>query len=874
MSTPMMRQYERLKKKHEDAVLLFRLGDFYEAFDNDAKILSKVLGIVLTGRGKNENRKPMAGIPHHALDNYLPKLVNAGYKVAICEQLEEPQKGKKIVERDVVKIITSGTLTSEKVLDEGKNNYIISISELKQRSDILYGMSVSDLSTGEFYIYEFYKDLKGTNKELIDEILRMNPAELLASKSFILENKTYLKGIRLQEMADYDFDLFENKVRLQKHFKVKSLAGFGIHKYKAGIIAAGVMINYLQETQKTALRHISKIYYKQRSQYMLLDEDTIRNLELVAPLRNDSDATLLSVLNSCETPMGKRKLLNWIISPLTDTTQIENRLSAVEELINNTDKLTSIRSQLDNIFDIERILGKIGTESVNARDLLALKDSLTHAVEVADQISVLKSNILKNTSKVLTKKSVTQRLIDLITNAIEEDPPFMITEGGIIKDTYDKKLAEIKSSLSGGKEWLRELQLQEIKRTGIQSLKVRYNKVFGYYIEISKSNLSKVPENYIRKQTLVNAERYITPELKEKEDMILNAGEKAMELEYEIFVSIRGEIAKYISELQEIAESIANLDVISNFAFLALQNEYSKPQIIVNSDGILKIIDGRHPVVEKIEDEKFIPNDTLLDDDKNQVGIITGPNMAGKSTYIRQVALIVLMAQVGCFVPAKEMIFTPLDRIFTRVGASDNLAGGESTFLVEMNETANILNNARKNSLIILDEVGRGTSTYDGVAIAWAVAEYIHNEIGAKTLFATHYHELIDLEKYLPRVRNYNVAIQESKGEIVFLRKIEKGGTDRSYGVHVAQFAGIPDKIISRAKEILLSLEQEGLFEVKHVETELTSPKKQSNLQLPMLTVEQDNPIVNELSLLDVNKMTPIDALGKLNELIDKAKKK
>ncbi|MFH1543107.1 MAG: DNA mismatch repair protein MutS [Patescibacteria group bacterium] len=870
----MLQQYMKLKKKHEDAILLFRLGDFYEAFDNDAKVLSKVLGIVLTGRGKGENRKPMAGIPFHALDNYLPKLVKAGYKVAIVEQLEEPQKGKKLVERDVVKIVTSGTITSDKVLEEGKNNYILSVSELKNKSDTLYGLAVCDLTTGEFYICEFYSKTENRSTEVLDEILRIKPAEVLASKAFITQYRRELANTRLQEISDYEFDLSENKSRLQNHFSVKSLKGFGIDEYKAGIIAAGVLISYLQETQKTSLAHISKVYYKHKSQFMSLDENTIRNLELVESLRDNTNATLISVLNKCQTPMGQRKLYNWLISPLTEMAPLKERLDAVNELFLDSVKLDEIRKELDNVFDIERILGKIGTESVNARDLLALKESLVRILSVSKLISGFKSKLLSNLKKILTQTKSSKEIIKLLSDSLVENPLPTITEGGIIKDTYDEKLKQIKKALAGGREWLKELQLNEIKRTGIHSLKVRYNKVFGYYIEVSKSNLGKVPDNYIRKQTLVNAERFITTELKEREDLILNAEEKAIALEYEIFVKIRSEVSKHTKELQELAEAAAILDVLANFAYVAREEDYSMPLVVSDKNKSLEIIDGRHPVVEKIESEKFIANNSNLDNDANQIAIITGPNMAGKSTYIRQVALIVLMAQIGSFVPAAKMKFTPVDRIFTRVGASDNLAGGESTFLVEMNETANILNNATSSSLIILDEVGRGTSTYDGVAIAWAVAEFVHSKIGAKTLFATHYHELVDLEKYLPRVRNFNVAIKESESKIIFLRKIEKGGTDKSYGVHVAQFAGIPQEVITKAKEILLSLEQEGLFEVKHVETELTKVKEKTPVQMPLMSTLPENPVLEKLKTLDINKLTPIEALKKLDEIIKEVKKK
>lgn len=868
----MQAQYSKLKKKHEDSILLFRLGDFYECFDNDAKIISKVLEIVLTGRGKGDNRRPMAGIPHHALDNYLPKLVNAGYKVAIVEQLEEPQQGKKVVDRDVVKIISAGTITNEKSLSSDKNNYLAAIAKISTKKLTTWGLAVCDLTTGEFYLSEFYTKDPNDKQQLINEIKRVNPAEILVSKEIADEIRKDLNGIRTQEVEDYEFNYSDNKKRLLSHFKVKNLKGFGIGKYKAGIIAAGVILNYLIETQKAPLSHINKIYFKQISKYMLLDEDTIRSLELVLPMRDDSNATLLSILDKCLTPMGKRKLYQWIIHPLVKKSDIEMRLDGVEECFKNSIKLKQIRSDLDDIFDIERILGKIGTQSVNARDLIALKESLVNTTSIAKHLKTFKSKILKSIFKILTSTKQAEKVIELVEKAVDEDPPVTITEGGLIKEGHNKELDKIMKATKEGKEWISDLQVKEAKRTGIQSLKVKFNKVFGYYIEVSKANLDKVPDDYIRKQTLVNAERFVTPELKEKEELILNADEKAVELEYQLFCEIREEISKYIPNLQKIADAIAALDCLANFAHIGRQNDYSKPKLTENKKGTLNIGDGRHPVVEQLEEDQFIPNDALLDCDKQQIVIITGPNMAGKSTYIRQVALIVLMAQIGSLVPASSLEFKPVDRIFTRVGASDNLAAGESTFLVEMNEAANILNNATKDSLIILDEVGRGTSTYDGVAIAWAVAEFIHEKIKAKTLFATHYHELVDLEKYLPRVVNYNVSVKESKEKVIFLRKIEKGGTDKSYGVHVAELAGIPAEVIKKAKEILLSLEQEGMFEVKHVESELAEEKRKLPKQMPLLAALPEDPAIKELKELDVNKMTPMEALEKLDEILKRLK--
>ncbi len=867
----MQQQYDKLKKKHPDSILLFRLGDFYECFDNDAKIISKVLGIVLTKRGTGVNARPMAGVPHHALDNYLPKLVNAGYKAAIVEQLEQPQKGKKVVDRDVVKIVTAGTITNDKSLSEKRNNYIVAISSLKDKNSYVFGLAVSDLTTGEFYISEFYSDQEDDLMRIIEELGRIKPAEVLLNEK-MKGNIGKIESATMQLVEDYKFEFMDNKKTLEKHFNTQNLKGFGIEKYKSGIIAAGILINYLQDTQKSSLTHINKIHFKDNSDFMLLDKNTIRSLELVSPLRYESQATLLSTLDDCQTAMGKRKLYKWLINPLKRNIDIQKRLDSVEEFFKDSIKLKKVRDLLDNVYDIERILGKIGTESVNAKDFIALKESLENIKEITPHMKGMSSTILKSIYKALYNNKKVNTVIEIIDKSILDDPPVTITEGGIIKDKYNDKLDRYREALQGSKDWLKNLQNKEIKKTGISSLKVKFNKVFGYYIEVTKSNLSKVPDNYIRKQTLVNAERFITPELKEREDMILNAEENSQKLEYEIFTEIRESISKHIQQIQLVADYISILDCLSNFASIARQSEYSKPTISENSKSQLFIKLGRHPVVEKVADEQFIPNDTLLDCDKKQIAIITGPNMAGKSTYIRQIALIVLMAQIGSFVPAKNMKFKPVDRIFTRVGANDNLAGGESTFLVEMNETANILNNATKDSLIILDEVGRGTSTYDGVAIAWAVAEYIHDKIGAKTLFATHYHELVDLEKYLKKVINLNIAIKESKDKIIFIRKIEQGGTDKSYGVHVAGLAGIPVSVIQKAKEILLSLEQEGLFEVKHVDSELTEVVDSKPTQLALGVTLPENPILKELKKIDTNKMTPMDAIKKLDKIIQELK--
>jgi len=872
MSTPMQEQYDKLKKKHEDCILLYRLGDFYEGFDNDAKILSKVLNIVLTKRGKGINSKPMAGIPYHALDNYLPKLVKAGYKIAIVEQLEKPQKGKKLVDRDIVKIVSAGTITNEKSLNENQNNFISVISYFKEKGFYTYGVSVCDLTTGEFFIFELYTDDLNNIDSLVIELKIINPSEIIVQESLYQTIKNKINFASIQKLPNIDFIFNESNRILLKHFKVLNLKGFGIEKYKAGIISAGINLKYLLETQKASLTHINKIYYKNLSKYMILDENTIRSLEITYSLRPDSNNTLIKIIDKCQTSMGRRKLYNWILNPLLEKKDIEERLNSVEELFNDSIKLECIRSILDNIYDLERILGKIGNENINARDLIALKDSLINTNKISKELNKFRSYIInKIYINIIHTKSIND-VIKLIEISILDNPPFKITEGNIIKHGYNKELDNIKEASINGKTWIKKLQQEEAIKTGIQSLKVKFNKIFGYYIEITKSNLKKVPSNYIRKQTLINAERFITPELKDKEEMILHSEERSFDLEYKIFTDIRNKISKYLKHLQSIAYDIALLDCISNFAYIARRNDYTRPIIKKSSNNLINIVQGRHPVVENINNEVFISNNTKLDTKDNQIAIITGPNMSGKSTYIRQVALIILLAQIGSFVSAEKMEFEPVDRIFTRISSNDNLSKGESTFLVEMNEMANILNNATNKSLIVLDEVGRGTSTYDGVAIAWAVVEYIHDKIGSKTLFATHYHELVDLEKYLQRVKNYNVAVRETKNKILFLRKILKGGTDKSYGIYVASLAGLPIEILNKAREILLSLEQEGIFEVKHIESELSQKKKSYQKQLFLDVKLPENIIIRELKDLEINNLTPLEALKKLNDLINKSK--
>jgi len=816
MATPMMKQYNKLKAQNNDAILLFRLGDFYEAFDDDAKEIAKILNITLTGRGKSENRIPMAGIPHHAMKRYLKRLVRAGRKVAIAEQMEEPQAGK-LVEREIVKIVTAGTISDIDYLDEAQNNYLSAIYE----KDAIYHLAFTDLTTGEFHTISF-----GNFADLENEIYRLRTNEIItddATKGKIERNSPHI-SITVPESEVWNAE--KNYTLLKAHFKISNLKSFGYKKHDPELIPAGVIFDYLQQTQKSSLEHIKKITKINRSIYMNLDPATITNLELIHSRDQDKkDASLFGILNHCKTAMGQRKLRSWILNPLIKIEPLQKRLDAVDELISDPVKLSEIQEALDNICDLERVVSKIGTGSINARDLLYLKTSLEQIKRIEELTDKYKSelvNLLQNLSK--KEQESIQSLVELIENSITDDPPNTIMEGGMIRQGHNAELDEIKKIETKGKDWLKELQVQESKSTGIASLKVKFNNVFGYYIEISKSNLDKVPEDYIRKQTLVNAERFVTEELKEWENKILNASDKANALEYEIFEFLRDEVANHIDLLQKLASIISSIDVFANFAQIARLNNYSKPTL--TNSGKTEIVNGRHPVVEKFIEKKYIPNNFSMDGNSEQIMILTGPNMSGKSTFIRQTALISLLAQIGSFIPADPSTVTVLDRVFTRVGASDNLASGESTFMVEMNETANILNNATENSLIILDEVGRGTSTYDGVAIAWSIVEYIHEQIGAKTLFATHYHELIDLEEKMERVANYNVEVVEEKGEVKFTRKVVKGGTDQSYGVYVAEMAGVPEEIVKRSKEILMTLEQESMLDVKSIEGELIKKRQ------------------------------------------------
>ncbi len=788
--TPGMQQYMEIKKQHPDCIVLFRMGDFYETFYEDAKTAARELEITLTARGKGESRAPLAGIPYHAIDSYLPKLVNKGYKVAICEQLEDPKKAKGIVKRGVVRIVSPGTIVENNMLDSKSNNYIMSLFVKLNK----FGVALIDLSTGEFLVSEL------SENKLVNEITRFKPSEVIIPESLKV-NQELVKQINsfVNEYSDHYFSQNNALEMLKKHFNVLGVEGFGIKNDSLIVNAAGALLSYLNETQKTNLSYINRIRKYSVKDYMVIDSSTLRNLEIIENVF-DNKGTLLGVLDKTVTSMGARMLKKFVLQPLLKKEQIEKRLDCVDELTRSPMLREELRSLLKQFADIERLISRINFGNGNARDLIGLKNSLKLIPLIKKELSKAGSELLKE----IDEMSELNDVKDLVESAIKNEPNLSVREGNMIKKGYNKELDELREMCFDNKSWIAKLELQEKERTGIGSLKVGFNKVFGYYITVSKANLHLVPQNYIRKQTLVNAERFITPELKEKEALILNAEEKINELEYELFVVICKRIAEKTSVIQDVANKIALLDVMICFAVVASGNNYVRPEL--NNDGKIELVESRHPVLEQVE-EVYVPNDCKMD--KDGFKIITGPNMAGKSVYMKQVALIQLMAQIGCFVPCQKASVGLVDRIFTRVGAYDDLVHGQSTFMVEMNETANILNNATENSLVILDEIGRGTSTFDGISIAWSVAEYIHKNIKAKTLFATHYHQLNKLAEKFPSVRNYNISVKEKEDEIVFLRKIIEGGTDKSYGIQVAKLAGLPEEVIERSKVIMNRLEME-----------------------------------------------------------------
>lgn len=873
--TPMMKQYMQTKEEYKDCILFYRLGDFYEMFFDDALTASKELEITLTGKNCGlEERAPMCGIPYHAVDSYLNRLVSKGYKVAICEQVEDPKTAKGIVKREVIRVVTPGTNLDTQGLDETKNNYIMCIVYMADR----YGLSVADVTTGEYLVTELDSQTK-----LMDELYKFMPSEIVCNEAF------YMSGLDLDDlknrlhMAIYSleawyFDDALCRETLQEHFKVASLEGIGLSDYECGMIASGALLKYLEETQKNSLSHMSRLTRYATGNYMVLDSATRRNLELVETLREKQKrGSLLWVLDKTKTAMGARTLRKYVEQPLIDKKSIVKRLDAVAELKDNAICREEIREYLNPVYDLERLVGKITYQSANPRDLIAFQSSLSMLPSVKCILKDMESDLLK---EIYEELDPLEELCDLVGRAIQEEPPLAMKEGGIIKDGYNEEVDRLRKAKSEGKNWLADLETKEREKTGIKNLRIRYNKVFGYYLEVTNSFKDLVPDYYTRKQTLANAERYIIPELKELEDTILGAEDKLCALEYELYCEVRNTIAAELTRIQRTAKAVAKLDVIASLALVAERNNYVRPKI--NEKGVIDIRDGRHPVVEKmIPNDMFIANDTYLDDKKQRISIITGPNMAGKSTYMRQAALIVLMAQLGSFVPASSANIGLVDRIFTRVGASDDLASGQSTFMVEMNEVANILRNATSKSLLILDEIGRGTSTFDGLSIAWAVVEYISNSklLGAKTLFATHYHELTELEGKISNVNNYCIAVKEKGDDIVFLRKIVKGGADKSYGIQVAKLAGVPDPVINRAKEIVEELVTADITgKVKDIAVQGSGTKKKTQKKLDEVDLTQfslfdtvkDDDVLNELKELDISHMTPMDAMNKLYQLQNK----
>lgn len=876
--TPMMKQYMETKAQYQDCILFYRLGDFYEMFFDDALTASRELEITLTGKNcGQEERAPMCGVPYHAVESYLNKLVSKGYKVAICEQVEDPKTAKGIVKRDVVRIVTPGTNLDTQALDETRNNYIMCIVYIADR----YGVSVSDITTGDYFVTEIPDSAK-----LMDEIYRFSPSEIICNEAF------YMSGMDLDGMKDrlgitiYSLDswYFDDDVCRQKlleHFQVTSFAGLGLADYDCGIISAGALLQYLLETQKNSLSNLTHITPYAAGKYMMLDSSTRRNLELCETLREKQKrGSLLWVLDKTKTAMGARTLRKYVEQPLIDKNEIEKRLDAVAELKDSAISREEIREYLSPVYDLERLITRIVYGTANPRDLTAFRSSLEMLPHIRYILEEMQSELLKN---VHDDMDPLEDLCTLVKDAIREEPPIAMKEGNIIRDGYNEEVDKLRRAKSDGKEWLAKLENDEKEKTGIKNLRIKYNKVFGYYLEVTNSYKDMVPDYYTRKQTLANAERYITPELKELEDMILGAEDKLYALEYEIYSQVRDAIAGEIERIQKTAKAVAALDAFASLAVVAERNNYTRPKI--NEKGIIDIKDGRHPVVERmIPNDMFIANDTYLDDKKHRISIITGPNMAGKSTYMRQTALIALMAQIGSFVPAKSANIGLSDRIFTRVGASDDLASGQSTFMVEMTEVANILRNATSKSLLILDEIGRGTSTFDGLSIAWAVVEYISDSrlLGAKTLFATHYHELTELEGKISNVNNYCIAVKEKGDDIVFLRKIVKGGADKSYGIQVAKLAGVPDLVIERAKEIVEELSDEDVTaKVSEIAVRERSEKKRPKVkkydevdiaQMSLFDTVKDDDVLEELKNLDVGNMTPIDALNTIYRLQNKLK--
>lgn len=870
--SPMMAEYVKTKQQYKDCILFYRLGDFYEMFFEDALTVTKELEITLTGKDCGlEERAPMCGVPFHAAETYINRLIEKGYKVAICEQVEDPKKAKGLVKREVIRVVTPGTTLDAASLDESKNNYLMSIVSMEDH----FGCAIADISTGDCFLTEVDKPQK-----LLDEINKFVPAEIICNDAFFMSGvdtddlKNRL-GICVFPLDAWYFDDSLCKRTLKEHFHVNTLEGLGIQDYDSGVIASGALFLYLQETQKSALSHMAGIRPYAAEKYMLIDSSSRRNLELVETLREKNKrGSLLWVLDKTKTAMGARTLRSYVEQPLIDAQEINRRLEALEELNKSPMLRDEIREYLNPIYDLERLISRISYQSANPRDLVAFASSLEMLPHIRQILKDFKTPLL---TELYEDMDPLEDIASLIKSAIVDEPPLAQKDGGIIREGYHEGVDKFRRSRTDGKKWLTELEAREKERTGIKSLKIKYNRVFGYSLEVTNSFKELVPENYIRKQTLTNAERYITQELKDLEDLILGAEDKLYALEYELFCEVRDKVGAEVVRIQKTAKAVAALDVFASLALVAQRNNYVRPRI--NESGVLDIKNGRHPVVEQmIEHDMFIANDTYLDNQKKRVSIITGPNMAGKSTYMRQTALIVLMAQIGSFVPADKANIGIVDRIFTRVGASDDLASGQSTFMVEMTEVANILRNATSRSLLILDEIGRGTSTFDGLAIAWAVIEHISDTklCGAKTLFATHYHELTELEGKISGVNNYCIAVKEKGDDIVFLRKIVKGGADKSYGIQVAKLAGVPDSVICRAKELVEELSDADITAA--VKDLTSSSKKKQKIvydqvdmaQMSLFDTVQDNDIVEEIRNLDMSHLTPMEAMNILYNLQNK----
>ncbi|MDO5381839.1 MAG: DNA mismatch repair protein MutS [Eubacteriales bacterium] len=877
--SPMMQHYLSTKEEYKDCILFYRLGDFYEMFFDDAVVVSKELELTLTGKDcGQEERAPMCGVPFHAADTYINKLVSNGHKVAICEQVEDPKKAKGIVKREVIKVVTPGTNLSTMSLDESKNNYMMSIVYLGDN----LGVSIADYSTGDFFVTEL-----DTGNELIDEINKFTPSEIIVNEYFAISGMDIgpvieKLGISLSTLDSWYFNEDTCIMRLLEHFHLERLDGLGLSDYSVGIIASGALLSYLYETQKSNMPHITTLRPYSAGKYMLIDSSSRRNLELVETMREKKkNGSLLWVLDKTKTAMGARTLRTFIEQPLINKDEIIRRQDAIQELNEHAIDREELREYLNPVYDLERIMTKISCKSANPRDLIAFKNTLEMIPYIKKIIGTFQCEMFKDCYNIMDDL---KDLYNLVNISIVDEPPIALRDGGIIKEGYSKEADELRDAKIKGKEWLSELEAREKERTGIKNLKVKYNKVFGYYLEVTNSFKDKVPPEWVRKQTLTNAERYTTDELKHLEDVILGAEDRLCSIEYDLFCQVRDTIAGEVVRIQSTAKAVANVDAYTSLSVVATSNNYVRPKI--NDKGIIDIKGGRHPVVEKmIINNMFIDNDTYLDNNTNRIAIITGPNMAGKSTYMRQTALIVLMAQVGSFVPADSANICIVDRIFTRVGASDDLSSGQSTFMVEMTEVANILRNATSKSLIILDEIGRGTSTFDGLSIAWAVVEYIANTkiLGAKTLFATHYHELTELEGTMDGVNNYCIAVKEKGDDIVFLRKIVKGGADKSYGIQVAKLAGVPDNVIERAKQLVLELSDADISQKakdiaqysKKVEKINNSYKKVDDLEIKQMSLfdtVKDDDIISDIVNLDISNMTPIDALNVLYKLQGKAK--